>query len=111
MMSWMGGRRHWQALRPFGGRWWNLDSVLQAPELVAAASSSAGSGAAADPLEPAEPTEAAAGSATALRQFLALQRAGHDAKVFRVTAAAAGTLASHPLDDAAAAASPEDAPS
>ena len=29
------GGRHWLALRRFGGRWWNLDSNLPAPRLVA----------------------------------------------------------------------------
>ena len=113
MMSWMGGGRHWLVLRPFGKRWWNLDSLLLAPELVTAAAAAAGSGTA--PLEPAEPTEATAGSAAAVRQFLALQLASRDAKVFRVAAAAAAaaadTLASHPLVDATAPGIPEDAPS
>ncbi len=30
------GGRHWLALRRLGGRWWNLDSNLPAPQLVAA---------------------------------------------------------------------------
>ncbi|KAL4452415.1 hypothetical protein ABPG75_008077 [Micractinium tetrahymenae] len=34
------GGRHWVALRRLGGRWWNLDSSLPAPQLVAACSGS-----------------------------------------------------------------------
>lgn len=30
------GGRHWVALRCLGGRWWNLDSSLPAPQLVSA---------------------------------------------------------------------------
>lgn len=104
---WLGGR-HWFALKQFGHglrrQWWNLDSTLLAPQLVA----SSCAGAAADSLSGVAETREGAvtasrgcsGSAVdgqedaeaapstdmaALRKFLAQQVVDRDAKVFCVT--------------------------
>jgi hypothetical protein len=37
------GGRHWLALGRHGGRWWNLDSSLEAPQLVAPSCNDGGS--------------------------------------------------------------------
>jgi hypothetical protein len=55
------GGRHWLALRRFAGRWWNLDSNLPAPRLVADCCSSPASGEQSHPGAPAN--GAAAGRA------------------------------------------------
>ena len=116
------GGRHWLALGRVGGRWWNLDSSLEAPQLVASfcddGGSSSGSGMPAKSPTTAATTSqggeggagdgssrgqaaalaaaagTAAGDAAAVRRFLAQQVQQRDAKVFRVADCA---LASHPL--------------
>ena len=117
------GGRHWLALGRVAGRWWNLDSSLEAPQLIAPScdvgDSSGGNGMPADsPSAAAAPCQGeaggagdggsggqaaplveaaagtAAGDATAVRRFLAQQVQQRDAKVFRVVECA---LASHPL--------------
>lgn len=59
-MSRLTGGRHWLALRWLNGRWWNLDSQLSSPRLVAdCCHEEADSGSSTDP--------AAAGEAAALK--------------------------------------------
>ncbi len=88
------GGRHWLALGRVGGRWWNLDSSLEAPQLVASCCDGGSSGGSGAPAQPQAAAGTAAGDAAAVRRFLAQQVQQRDAKVFRVVDSA---LASHPL--------------
>lgn len=113
------GGRHWLALKSFGGRWWDLDSTLPAPQpigssscaaavsvgsrvegsdLHAEASGSSGNGGS-DTHHAGHATEdgEAAAAAAAVRHWLAEKVQQRDAKVFRITEC---PLASHPLPDA-----------